>query len=685
MVRATAAALTLLLLGTTGAAYAALPHGVDTSHYQHGARLRWEAVKASGVKFAFLKATEGSTYTDPKFATDWAATRRVGIYHGAYHFARPSFGSARRQARHFARVIGPQRVRGTLPPVLDLEATGGLRPRPLITWTRAWLTKVTQLTGRHPIIYTSPLFWRDHLHNSAGFHAYPLWVAHYGVRAPLIPGHWPTWSFWQSTSAARITGISGRTDRDVFNGSLTQLQKFALAFRPSHTSLTLAVSNPAPMTGQRVAFKGTLTDTAGRPVRNRPVTLLRRQPGSSTWTKVGSVRTGHHGFYRLRTVVVAAGSGRTTYAGEADFRPSASTVTRVALTPAPTVLSLDPVPDQAYAGSAATMTGSLHRSGGAPLAGQPVTLSRRVAGKKAWRVLARLTTDGTGAFRTTVQLMTTASYRADYAANPTYAGSTSPVTKNPCCSTPPACPSVWPTRRRSRSTMCGCGHPGQRHGPGRAAHRHPEPARPRRHAVGDGGVGHHGRVRALRGQAGRRPGRRVPGGVRRRRPVRHEQRLAGRGIDHAAGAHHARAEPSLGAGAGDPPGAVDARVRPAAYVAGRADRGTHRAAVEACRRHPELVPRRPDRHGGSARHLAPDRATHAVVLVPGGLRRRHPVRVEPQRPDTGERHGSPGGVAAGRSPDATVSAVPFRVRARYATTATSAREGCSWARFFLCP
>ncbi len=428
IVRAVAAAATLLLLGTTGAAYAALPHGVDTSHYQHGARLRWQAVKATGVKFAFLKATEGSTYTDPKFATDWAATRQAGIYHGAYHFARPSYGSARRQARHFARVIGPQRVRGTLPPVLDLEATGGLRPRPLITWTRAWLRKVTQLTGRRPIIYTSPLFWRDHLHNSAGFHAYPLWVAHYGVRAPMIPGHWPTWSFWQSTSAARITGISGRVDRDVFNGSLAQLQKFALAFDPSPTKLTVAVSNPAPMTGQRVAFTGTLTDSAGRPVGNRPVTLLRRQPGSTTWSEVGSVRTGRRGFYRIRTVVASAGTYRTAYAGETDFRPSASTVARVKLTPAPTVLSLDPIPDQAYAGSTATLTGSLHRAGGLPLAGQHVTLSRQVAGRTAWRVLARLTTDGAGTFRTTVRLMKSASYRAEYAANPTYAGSASPTT-----------------------------------------------------------------------------------------------------------------------------------------------------------------------------------------------------------------------------------------------------------------
>ena len=67
------ALLGLIGLGAT-AAVAAIP-GVDTSHYQHHPSLNWSSVRSDGVRFAFLKATEGSTFTDPYFKADWAATK----------------------------------------------------------------------------------------------------------------------------------------------------------------------------------------------------------------------------------------------------------------------------------------------------------------------------------------------------------------------------------------------------------------------------------------------------------------------------------------------------------------------------------------------------------------------------------------------------------------------------------
>jgi GH25 family lysozyme M1 (1,4-beta-N-acetylmuramidase) len=42
--------------------------GVDISHYD--GTIDWTKVKASGRAFAFAKATEGTTYTDPTFATN---------------------------------------------------------------------------------------------------------------------------------------------------------------------------------------------------------------------------------------------------------------------------------------------------------------------------------------------------------------------------------------------------------------------------------------------------------------------------------------------------------------------------------------------------------------------------------------------------------------------------------------
>ena len=40
--------------------------GIDVSHHQ-GA-IDWQAVARDGVQFAYLKATEGTTFTDPAYA-----------------------------------------------------------------------------------------------------------------------------------------------------------------------------------------------------------------------------------------------------------------------------------------------------------------------------------------------------------------------------------------------------------------------------------------------------------------------------------------------------------------------------------------------------------------------------------------------------------------------------------------
>ena len=80
-----------LTLGVTASAQG-YEQGIDVSRWQHGTSLDWSKVKADGIDFAFIKATEDSTYVNPYFAGDWAATTSLGIYRGAYHFARPEGG-----------------------------------------------------------------------------------------------------------------------------------------------------------------------------------------------------------------------------------------------------------------------------------------------------------------------------------------------------------------------------------------------------------------------------------------------------------------------------------------------------------------------------------------------------------------------------------------------------------------
>src|SRR5262249_22791906 len=65
--------------------------GIDVSNYQ--GKIDWQAVKKSGVVFAFAKATEGVDFVDKSFAANFKAMKAAGIIRGAYHFARPGRGA----------------------------------------------------------------------------------------------------------------------------------------------------------------------------------------------------------------------------------------------------------------------------------------------------------------------------------------------------------------------------------------------------------------------------------------------------------------------------------------------------------------------------------------------------------------------------------------------------------------
>src|SRR3954471_18906381 len=130
----------LAFAGTAGAAEA--PKGIDVSHWQ--GQIGWLQVGAAGYDFAFAKATEGTTYTDPTYGTNRSGAGAAGMKFGAYHFARPAAGSdaaavASGTAQADAFIAYAQPRRGDLLPVLDLEKNGGLSVTRLVLWTKAYL------------------------------------------------------------------------------------------------------------------------------------------------------------------------------------------------------------------------------------------------------------------------------------------------------------------------------------------------------------------------------------------------------------------------------------------------------------------------------------------------------------------------------------------------------------------
>jgi lysozyme len=193
------------------------------SHYQ--GTIDWTSVRNAGYVFAFAKATEGLTYADPDFASNWQNMAAVGLVRGAYHFCHPG-SDAVTQANHFYNVVRP--VSGDLQMVGDLEVTDGATPTQIQNWGHAFAHQIRALTGRPGIIYCGYYFWRDQVGNPTHNLDCPLWVPAYGVSQPLVPAAWSTWSFWQYTDAGSVPGITGNADLDYFNGSLTQLYALTL-------------------------------------------------------------------------------------------------------------------------------------------------------------------------------------------------------------------------------------------------------------------------------------------------------------------------------------------------------------------------------------------------------------------------------------------------------------------------
>ena len=76
--------------------------GIDVSNWQ--GNVDWEEVAGDGYTFAWAKATEGMTYTDPMFFNNMENGIDANIVMGAYHFARPDNNSPQEDAANFLNV-----------------------------------------------------------------------------------------------------------------------------------------------------------------------------------------------------------------------------------------------------------------------------------------------------------------------------------------------------------------------------------------------------------------------------------------------------------------------------------------------------------------------------------------------------------------------------------------------------
>lgn len=192
--------------------------GVDVSSYQGD--IDWPLLARQDVAFAFIKATEGSSYVDPRFRDNWENATATGLRIGAYHFF--SYDSAGdTQADNFIAQVPA--IPGMLPPVVDIEFYGDKEQHPppqeeVRRELDRLLARLEAHYGMRPILYATENSYT--LYIAGGYDTYDIWIRNVLTQPTLSDGR--AWTFWQYSNRGRLSGYSGRErfiDLNVFSGS----------------------------------------------------------------------------------------------------------------------------------------------------------------------------------------------------------------------------------------------------------------------------------------------------------------------------------------------------------------------------------------------------------------------------------------------------------------------------------
>jgi lysozyme len=198
--------------------------GLDVSHWNPN--VDFDRAARLGVRFVFVKASQGVTMRDELFPVHVGAARAAGIEVGAYHFF-DYRKAGREQARHFlATVRGTTGLSGLLPLVVDVETLSTLG-KPNKTRARqrlhVLLDELYRQTGRYPMIYTSRHMWGQVLGAPLGFGQYPLWVACWKCDTVHLPRGWSSWRFWQFGQFRFGSGLP-KLDGNVYSAGTSRLR-----------------------------------------------------------------------------------------------------------------------------------------------------------------------------------------------------------------------------------------------------------------------------------------------------------------------------------------------------------------------------------------------------------------------------------------------------------------------------
>ncbi len=198
--------------------------GIDAARYQ--GEVDWEAVKAGGISFVFLRLgyrgyTSGGLNKDDNFEVNYEGAKAAGLDVGVYIFSQAvSEAEAVEEARY---VLGELNGRALdLPVVLDYELAtdssgylgrlyeAGLNGEQYAAVCLAFCREV-EACGYTAAVYAGQSMLRDTVGEALTEEGYSVWLAHWTVQTRFNGAY----DYWQYSGSGRAEGIGTEVDLDI--------------------------------------------------------------------------------------------------------------------------------------------------------------------------------------------------------------------------------------------------------------------------------------------------------------------------------------------------------------------------------------------------------------------------------------------------------------------------------------
>lgn len=183
-------------------------NGVDVSN--HNGTVDFKKLKQNGIDYVYIKATEGTTYRDPKCASHYQSARNSGLKIGFYHYLKGT-SSPETQAENCYN--STKQFQHDLVLMLDVEEDWNGMSNYTVRFIKKWKSLCDIPVG----IYTYSGFLGNFTSEMKNYcKDLPCWIANYTSNYSNVKtGFFTNVVGWQYSSTKSLAGFKG--DFNVFS------------------------------------------------------------------------------------------------------------------------------------------------------------------------------------------------------------------------------------------------------------------------------------------------------------------------------------------------------------------------------------------------------------------------------------------------------------------------------------